>query len=184
MIADLKEAGTPEFFVIQDNGFLASFNQGIEPTWRSRDRVGGFNHISFKQRPRDPTLTKYVRRESTPDELLVDRFLKGRMEVVRLEGPDDGHYGLLVGSNNEPLLSMALMNTKVLNDGRVVHFAWNGIQYVKEWETKPAEQHYLADFAIGDLEGDGTKDLVLLLHTTKVVRNPTSRLELYRLGKR
>lgn len=183
-IADLKEAGTPEFFVIQDNGYLASFNQGIEPTWRSRDRVGGFNHISFKQLPRDPSSAKYVRRDATPDEMLVDRYLKGRIEVVRLEGPNDGHFGLLVGSNHEPLLSRAFMNTTVLNNGRVVHFAWNGIQYVKEWETRPEEQHYLADFAMGDIEGDGTKELVLLLHTTKIVRNPTSRLELYRLGKK
>lgn len=183
MIADLKEAGTPEFFVLQDSGHLAAFNQGIEPTWTSRDRLGGFNHVSFKQLPRHPSREKYIRTEATADELLVDRYLKGRMEVVHLGSPENGHYGLLVGSNQEPLLSRALMNTTVLENGRVVHYAWNGIQYVKEWETKPTERHYLADFAIGDLEGDGTKDLVLLLHTTKIVTNPTSRLELYRLGR-
>lgn len=184
MIADLKDAGTPEFFVIQDNGYLASFNQAIEPTWRSSDRVGGFNHVGFKQLPRDPSYEKYIRKESTREEMLVNRYLKGRMEVVRLGGQDNGHYGLLVGSNHEPLLSRAFMNTEILNNGRVVHYAWNGIQYVKEWETKPAEQHYLADFAIGDIEGDGTKELVLLMHNTTIVRNPSSRLELFRLGKR
>jgi hypothetical protein len=106
------------------------------------------------------------------------------MEVVQLGGPDNGHYGLLVGSNHEPLLSRALRSTEVLNNGRVVHYAWNGLQYVKEWETKPAERHYLADFAVGDIEGDGTTELVLLLHDTKIIRNPSSRLELFRLGKR
>lgn len=183
MIADLKESGTPEFFVLQDSGHLAAFNQGVEPTWTSRDRLGGFNHVSFKQLPRHPSREKYIRTEATTDEMLVDRYLKGRMEVVHLGSPEDGHYGLLVGSNQEPMLSQALLNTTVLENGRVVHYAWNGIQYVREWETQPTERHYLADFAIGDLEGDGTQDLVLLLHTTKIVTNPTSRLELYRLGK-
>jgi hypothetical protein len=184
MVADLKDSGTPEFFVIQDSGHLASFNQGIEPTWQSNDRVGGFNHVSFKQIPREPTYEKYIRAESTRDEMMVSRRLKGRMEVVQLGGPDNGHYGLLVGSNHEPLLSRALRSTEVLNNGRVVHYAWNGLQYVKEWETKPAERHYLADFAVGDIEGDGTTELVLLLHDTKIIRNPSSRLELFRLGKR
>ena len=183
MVADLKDAGTPEYFVIQDNGRLASFSKGIEIMWRSNELVGGFNHVSFKQLPRDPTYEKYVRRDSSPDELMVSRHLKGRIEIARLGGPDDGHYGLLVGSNQEPLMSRGLTNTTVRKNGRVVHFAWNGISYVKEWETRPEKLHYLADFALGDIEGDGVKELVLLMHTTTYVRNPSSRLELYRLGK-
>jgi hypothetical protein len=184
MVADLKNAGSPEFFVIQDSGRLAAFNQNIEKTWMSEEVVGGFNHVSFKQLPRNPSHEKYIRKDASPDELMVTRYLKGRMEVVYLGGPEDGHYGLLVGSNYEPFLSKHLLNTAILKNGRVVHYAWNGIRYVKEWETRPMEQHYLADFALGDLEGDGLKELVLLLHTTTYVKNPTSRLELYRLGTR
>ena len=89
-----------------------------------------------------------------------------------------------MGSNQEPFLSRALLNTTVLKNGRVVHFAWNGINYVKEWETKPERNYYLADFALGDIEGDGVKELVLLMHNTTIVRNPSSRLELFRLGKK
>jgi len=184
MVADLKDTGSQEFFVLQDNGYLASFSQGIEMTWRSNEAVGGFNHVGFEQLPRNPSNEKYIRNEATPDELLVTRHLKGRMEVARIGAPGDGHYGLLVGSNQEPFLSKFLLNTTVLKNGRVVHFAWNGISYVKEWETKPVHNHYLADFALGDIEGDGLKDLVLLMHNTTYVRNPSSRLELYRLGKK
>lgn len=184
MVADLKDSGTQEFFVLQDNGYLASFSQGIEMTWKSEEVVGGFNHVGFKQLPRNPTYEKYIRQDATPDEYLVTRHLKGRIEVARIGAPGDGHYGILVGSNQEPFLSRALLNTTVLKNGRVVHFAWNGINYVKEWETKPGRNHYLADFALGDIEGDGVKELVLLMHTTTYVRNPSSRLELYRLGKK
>ncbi|MFQ6673129.1 MAG: hypothetical protein ACE5KY_07500, partial [Candidatus Tectimicrobiota bacterium] len=152
-------------------------------TWRSNELVGGFNHVGFKQLPRDPSYEKFVRREASPDELMVTRYLKGRMEVALIGGETEGHYGILVGSNQEPFLSQRLMSTTIRKNGRLVHFAWNGVNYVKEWETKPEGQHYLADFALGDLEGDGLQELVLLLHTTTYVTNPSSRLELYRLAK-
>jgi hypothetical protein len=114
---------------------------------------------------------------------MVSRYLKGRIEIARLGGPDNGHYGLLVGSNQEPYVSRKMLNTVVRKNGRVVQFSWDGIRYVKEWETRPEKLHYLADFALGDIEGDGVKELVLLMHTTTYIRNPSSRLELYRLGK-
>ncbi|MBI3454461.1 MAG: VCBS repeat-containing protein [Candidatus Rokubacteria bacterium] len=147
----LTGSAQPEIVALTPEDRLAVWTAQGRRLWTSADALGGAA-ITFPFTPVEG------RRDA---DALIGRIL-GR--VVALpdapEGPD-----LLVFENLLPVggqfrTLLPRLAATAFTAGRVHRFRWKDGGFVRVWQSRPTEG-YIADFAYGDLDGNGIPDVVV-----------------------
>lgn len=84
------------------------------------------------------------------------RFLPARLLIDDVDG--DGRQELIT-IRNKDMAGKMFESMRKFSKGQLVAIAWDGMALNETWAT-PKLSSYISDFAIGDLDGDGKRDLV------------------------
>jgi hypothetical protein len=68
----------------------------------------------------------------------------------------------LVTVRSEELTGKHLSRLRVFTKGQFVGLTWDGVGLAETWQTRKLSGR-VADFAVGDIDGDGMRDLVAIL---------------------
>jgi len=136
--------------------------------WKSSERYGG-SHIYCSMPKIEPGVEnlKYF-----PLRLIIkDSDSDGKNEVITVK-----NYEITGG-----LLQQFRKFTKT----HIESFSWNGLGLVTNWKT-PETSGYISDFAIGDIDNDGSNELigaVILKDGAIIGTSPKSTFIMYELNK-
>jgi TolB-like protein len=84
------------------------------------------------------------------------KYLPSRLIIDDLDG--DGKQELVTVKNRD-IAGKMMQTMRKFKKGQLVAINWDGLSLNEAWTT-PKLTSYISDFAIGDLDGDGKKDLV------------------------
>ncbi|MDW7644056.1 MAG: VCBS repeat-containing protein [Desulfuromonadales bacterium] len=132
--------------MLKTSGKLTILSKEGKTLWESEELYGGSEIYSERPDPMaDPILKtpRYV-------------FIPPRLEV-------DGKGHLLVTSHDG---SRFLSRSPTFNKGRVRAMVWDGRTLYEAWHSQEREG-YLSDFGLGDVDNDGTDELVTLVTFTR-----------------
>ena len=185
-IALMRLTGSPEPEVVAftDDFKLTVWTAKGQRLWTSSDPLGG-SAVTFEFVPEGGG-----RRQAGGDTIVAR--IAGR--VVPLPGGSPGATGpdILVYENMLPALQQARgilprLAATLFNKGRIHRLRWKDGAFVRVWQSG-ATEGYIADFAYGDLDGDGLPEVVvgvvprgLDLDTLSPVGRPRGHLLAYEL---
>lgn len=125
-------------YLSQQDYLKVSTEQGLE-LWESSDYFGGTEAVFYNTLDRDGDLI---------DPIYVQKRI--------LRGP----AGEILVAQNDGLRTMKRF--RMFKDSRVVALTWNGFALQENWRTS-GQNGYLADFALGDADNDGTDELAMVV---------------------
>jgi hypothetical protein len=149
----------PFLVVLSDADYLHLMDLDGESLWSSTDHFGGAS-ASYSVLPG---------REAQERE---PRFVQKR--ILRLP------TGEIISIQNEG--QRILTGLRLFTDSRLVAFGRDGTSLKELWAT-PSQKGYLADFAVADVDGDGTSELILAMRFQKkgLIQRGHSALMVYKL---
>ena len=171
----------PEIVAFTDDYRLTVWTTKGQRLWTSSDPLGG-SAVTFEYLP-----TGGARRQGGED-TQVGR-IAGR--VVPLQGSPQGAE-ILVYENLLPVVQqgrgiLPRLAATLFNRGRIHRLRWKDGAFVRVWQSGVTEG-YIADFAYGDLDGDGLAEVVVGvvprgfdLETLSPVGRPRGRILAYEL---
>jgi hypothetical protein len=182
-LALMRLTGSPEPEVVAftDDYRLTVWTARGQRLWTSSDPLGG-SAVTFEYLP-----TGGARRQAGGDTLVAR--IAGR--VVPLPGTSLGPE-ILVYENILPALQqgrgiLPRLAATLFNRGRIHRLRWKDGAFVRVWQSGVTEG-YIADFAYGDLDGDGLVEVVVGvvprgfdLETLNPVGRPRGRILAYEL---
>jgi hypothetical protein len=151
----LTGGADPEVVAFTDDYRLTVWTAKGQRLWTSADPLGG-SAVTFEYIP-----TGAARRQAGGD-MIVAR-IAGR--VVPLAMPGAPSPEILVYENLLPALQQARgvlprLAATLFNRGRIHRLRWKDGAFVRVWQSGVTEG-YIADFAYGDLDGDGLAEVVV-----------------------
>ncbi len=182
-LALMRLTGSPEPEVVAftDDYRLTVWTAKGQRLWTSADPLGG-SAVTFEYLP-----TGGARRQAGGDTIVAR--IAGR--VVPLPGTAPGPE-ILVYENLLPALQqgrgiLPRLAATLFNRGRIHRLRWKDGAFVRVWQSGVTEG-YIADFAYGDLDGDGLAEVVVGvvprgfdLETLNPVGRPRGRILAYEL---
>jgi hypothetical protein len=177
----LTGSAEPEMVAITPEDRLSVWTAQGRRLWTSPDPYGG-SAITF------PFVATQATRTQVEFEGGIGRVF-GRV-VALPRGPEG--YEILVFENMLPVggqfrTLLPRLAPTVFTQGRIHRLRWKDGGFVRVWESRPTEG-YIADFAYGDVDGDGLADVVvgtvprgLNLDTLNPFGRPKASLVLYEL---
>ncbi len=87
------------------------------------------------------------------------QYFPARIRIVDMD--KDGKAEVLI-ARHEELSKNMLKDLRVYNNGKIVSMRWNGMGLVPQWETQ-GFQGRASDFLLGDIDNDGTDELVVAI---------------------
>jgi len=182
-LALMRLTGSPEPEVVAftDDYRLTVWTARGQRLWTSPDPLGG-SAVTFEYLP-----TGGARRQAGGDTLVAR--IAGR--VVPLPGTSPGPE-ILVYENILPAFQqgrgvLPRLAATLFNRGRIHRLRWKDGAFVRVWQSGVTEG-YIADFAYGDLDGDGLAEVVVGvvprgfdLETLNPVGRPRGRILAYEL---
>ncbi|MCP3944533.1 MAG: hypothetical protein GY710_24065 [Desulfobacteraceae bacterium] len=134
-----------EYVMINEFGRLVVANNAGSSEWESTEKYGLTGHVWLM--PREDTDASYRERV----------YLHPRIKFQDIGA--DGKKELVVVKNNE-VGGGTFGRYKRFKDGHIEILAWNGIAMAPVFQTM-AVQGWISDFALADIDGDGTKELIV-----------------------
>jgi hypothetical protein len=182
-LALLRLTGNPEPEVVAftDDFRLTVWTARGQRLWTSSDPLGG-SAVTFEYLPPGA-----ARRQAGGDTIVAR--IAGR--VVPLAMADPGQE-ILVYENILPTLQQSRgvlprLAATLFNRGRIHRLRWKDGAFVRVWQSNVTEG-YIADFAYGDLDGDGLAEVVVGvvprgfdLETLSPLGRPRGRILVYEL---
>src|SRR5215470_3822026 len=153
----LTGSAEPEVVAFTDEFKLTVWTAKGRRLWTSSDPLGG-SAVTFEFIPMGG-----ARRQAGQDSIVAR--IAGR--VVPLPGGTPGTTApeILVYENMLPALQQARgilprLAATLFNKGRIHRLRWKEGAFVRVWQSWPTEG-YIADFAFGDMDGDGLPEVVV-----------------------
>lgn len=167
---DVTGSGRLSLVALDSRDYLSIYKSdgkgGWDKDWTSSDFYGGtLNYIEYHD-------------ENSNDKSPVP--VEGRF--YHFAGKD-GKTELIIKRNNPGGLGRRAERPGSFVSGEVMSLSWDGALLTENWKTKLVTG-YISDFFIDDLNGDGTKEIVLLVveGTEKLLGTPKSYVLSYRLS--
>lgn len=170
---DFNMDGKREVALIDDDGYLTVYNSRGEPLWESPEGLGVVKYDMFFQTPMFPRIP--AEKEFNPEDVAEKRYLPRRLATAYLKG--EGRVALFTVVNDIPSFMLAGIKLEApwqgIN-GRAIKLAFvgsgkaYGAYFDILWETPKFKDLYAQDLGLGDINGDGTLDLVLLSYNKKI----------------
>jgi hypothetical protein len=108
---------------------------------------------------------------ATGDSAHTERiYMPHRILVADLNG--NGQREVIVPYNQEQLTSLS--RTKLFKNGYVQGLEWNGLNLNPAWKTEPVAK-FIADVNLGDVDNDGTLDVILAVVNKTALRKKKQR---------
>jgi len=168
---DLTGSGALSLMALDSRNYLDVYKSdgkgGWDKDWTSSEYYGGtLNNIELN----DDNSSNA--RPAVP--------VEGR--IYHLSGKD-GKTELIIKKNTPGGLGRHAERVGSFVSGEVMSLSWDGALMTENWKTKLVPG-YISDFFIDDLNGDGTKEIVLLVvdGTGKLLGTPESYVLSYRLS--
>jgi hypothetical protein len=182
-LALMRLTGSPDPDVVAfaDDYRLTVWTARGQRLWTSSDPLGG-SAVTFEYLP-----TGGARRQAGNDTLVAR--IAGR--VIPLPN-DAGGAEILVYENILPALQQSRgilprLAATLFNRGRIHRLRWKDGAFVRVWQSGMTDG-YIADFAYGDLDGDGVSEVVvgavprgLDVDTLSPLGRPKGRIHAYEL---
>jgi TolB-like protein len=143
-LGDVMNNGQQMTVAFDRDEHIRIFGPSGEEEWISDEAYGGtMNYLEFT---------------SLTDPANKDRFyLPPRVYIHDLDG--DGKNEVVVASN-QGALGRRLSTLRMLNSGRMVGLSWDRLGLSERGQTRKIKG-YISDYAIGDLDNDGRKEVVV-----------------------
>ncbi len=171
---DVTGDGSAVTVVLGERGYLNLYRKDEKGRWKrfwkSPQYYGGsLNAVEFKEDVPQAGETGFVLIEKGP---------------VWTDLDGDGMAELLLRRNEAPTLSRIFKRIRSFKSGSIVDLAWDGASLSELWRTKDISG-YVSDFRITDLDGDGKKELFILVveGAGKLFGKEKSYVLSYKLGR-
>lgn len=162
-VADLDGDGSSKVLVLDQQDHLRVFDRAGTEIYRSSDRYGGLE-VSLEYNPERA-------QENTVSGIQRKRLmLQGRMYYQDIMG--DGKKQVVVFRNTPS--TGYFFQTRLYDKGKIFGLTWDGAAMQPVWETREMAG-YVADYALVDPDGSGSKKLVVLIVPTNLVGIGKSR---------
>jgi TolB-like protein len=139
-IGDIINDGTESVAAYDSGDHIRVISASDKNLWKSSEKYGGNTIYSEHKVPYDE----------------IRHFLPIRL--MALKSPKDGKTSVLAVKNHD-FANMKLKNYRSFNEAQVILFAWDGLGLAPQWKTRKLSG-FIRDFAVGDFNNDGKKDLV------------------------
>ena len=168
-MADITGDGADELLLIDDNGYFKVYEKkddAWDKAWQSTESYG--------------TTLNAIDLEGSADAIGQFVPIKDRFYVLT-----DGENKTIALKKLIPggIFGTKAARTSVFDKSSVIGLSWDGAALDEAWATKDVKG-YLADFAIGDFDNDGAKDVILLVVESgrKLAKGQKSSILSYKLG--
>lgn len=168
-MADITGDGADELLLIDDNGYFKIYEKkddAWDKAWQSTESYG--------------TTLNAVDLEGSADAIGKFVLIKNRFYVLT-----DGENKTIAVKKLIPggIFGTKAARTGVFDKSSVIGLSWDGAALDEAWATKDVKG-YLADFAIGDFDNDGAKDVILLVVESgrKLAKGQKSSILSYKLS--
>ncbi len=178
---DLNLDGQLEIAILDNDNYLTVYDTRGKPLWESPDSLGVVQYAFFYQTPRFPDVP--AMKNFDPEEVAKKRYIPRRLLSSYLEG--DGKVSIFTVVNDIPSFVVAGIKLEAPwrgMNGRVIKLAFvgsgkaYGAYFDILWESPKFKDLYAEDLALGDVNGDGVLDVLLLSYNKKVGK---MRIDIY-----
>jgi hypothetical protein len=90
-----------------------------------------------------------------------------------------GKAQFYVCKNSESALSIA-KDVRFFDKSKILRLAWDGDSLQTAWESKDFPQ-YMADYYLGDFDGDGAQEVAILLVEKNLIGADNSAIWIYKI---
>jgi hypothetical protein len=146
---DVDRDGVAEIVAFDDREFLTLYSAKGKLKWKSSRPYGGTNRYFIKNF--DRTISPF---EEPPSE---KSYIPLRIMIADTD--ENGVSEVLVAMNEQP---RSFLYAKLFNKGSLLNFSWNGMDLVKNWQTREMKG-YIADYQVKDIDNDGKQELIIAL---------------------
>ncbi|MBW2593901.1 MAG: VCBS repeat-containing protein, partial [Deltaproteobacteria bacterium] len=125
--------------------------------WKSSERYGG---SATYLEPRTGKSAQPSRADDDPG--IIDRIYLSQRVFVRDLDKDGKNEVIVV--KNKGVAGRKLKRFRVFKSGHIEFLGWDNVGLFKKWRTREMSG-YISDYAIADIDNDGTDELVFVLAT-------------------
>ncbi|MCI0371148.1 MAG: hypothetical protein L0214_07135 [candidate division NC10 bacterium] len=164
LLADVDGDGSREYVILDQNDYLRVYDLQGRQKYKANDRFGGSETVIQFLPPNTPTKNQDPETISLQGRLFLQEAADGRREIVVY--------------NSVPSAGYLLPRSRYYDRGKIYGLRWNGLSLQQAWETMEFPGH-IADYALVDLEGDGARDLVVLVSNASLLTRGKGTLFAY-----
>ena len=167
---DILNNGADAIIAYTKTDKLQVLNHSGKAEWTGGETLGGnLQHLAM------PT-------QGRGDQGLNSFYLPTRLKTADLDG--DGKIEVLL-INNFEVAGRKLQQFRSYSGGQLEAHVWNGLGMVPQWKTRKISGR-IQDFAVGDFDGDGRRELVaavIMKEGRVVTTKPKSAVIAYELNQ-
>jgi hypothetical protein len=172
-LMDLDGDGKREYILLSQSNRIEIYGEDGKRKYRSSDEYGGtsltIEVTPYFSPPSSPTSPMHL-----PESQKAESFyLQPRLFPV------PGTSQFYVCKNLESSLSI-LKGVRFFERSKIYRLGWDGDALQPLWESRELP-NYLADYFIGDFDGDGTLEAAVLLVDKKLIGQDKSTVNIFRL---
>ena len=142
---DITHTGNSVIAAYSDWDRVRLYGAGGEKIWEDGNRTGGDK--------------LYLRLPKSGPQLPEKQYFPLRIQTTDIDR--DGKVEVLIAQHKELAKNMT-KDFRYFKEGSIASLLWNGLGLVPQWETQSLSGR-ISDFAVGDIDNDGTDELVIAL---------------------
>jgi len=148
---DILADGKSETIAFAPNDHLVILDQAGQEIWTSDSAYGGSTTYLEAEDPEGDRMGEYREKKRVyfPQRIIVSDI-------------DNNGANEIIVVNNEESSGRLLQKTRIFNSGVIECLAWDGREVSVKWKTREFKG-YISDYGLGDLDNDGTDELVFAL---------------------
>jgi TolB-like protein len=133
-LGDITNNGTESMAAYTSGDYIRVISAADKNLWKSSEKYGG-STIYYENR---------------------SHYLP--MRLMTLKSPKDGKTAVLAVKNHD-VAGMKLQRFRSFNEAQIILFTWDGLGLAPQWKTRKLSG-MIRDFAVGDFNNDGKKELL------------------------